>query len=155
MLPGGSAVKNPPMQNMQGMWVWSLDWEDPLKEEMATRSSILARKIRCSMDRGAWRATVYGVAKSRTQLSEWAQTHRIQKVRPFTDLTYDCFLLLPQKELSGCPQDPMAQKVKNIYSLALGRKSMSIWSLKPLFIKLQGSRHPTWEEKMGFAPLPQ
>ena len=30
---------------MQEMWVLSLGWEDPLKEEMATWSSILARKI--------------------------------------------------------------------------------------------------------------
>ena len=30
---------------MQGTWVWSLGWEDPLEKEMATHSSILARKI--------------------------------------------------------------------------------------------------------------
>ena len=45
----------------------SLDWEDPLEEEMATHSSILAWRI--PMDRGAWRATVQGVAKSWTRLS--------------------------------------------------------------------------------------
>ena len=28
-----------------------------------------------SMDRGAWQATVYGVAKGQTQLSDWACTH--------------------------------------------------------------------------------
>ena len=33
-------------------WVRSLGQEDPLEEEMATHSSILAWKI--SMDRGAW-----------------------------------------------------------------------------------------------------
>ena len=27
---------------MQKMWVWSLGWEDPLEQEMATHSSILA-----------------------------------------------------------------------------------------------------------------
>ena len=27
------------------MWVWSLDWEDPLEEEMAPHSSILAWEI--------------------------------------------------------------------------------------------------------------
>ena len=27
------------------MWVWSLGWEDPLKKEMATHSSILVWKI--------------------------------------------------------------------------------------------------------------
>ena len=36
--------------------------EAPLKEEMATHSSILAWRI--PMDRGSWRATVHGVAKS-------------------------------------------------------------------------------------------
>jgi len=35
---------------------------------MATHSSILAWRI--PMDRGAWRATVYGVAKNRTRLSD-------------------------------------------------------------------------------------
>ena len=28
------------------------------------------------MDRGAWRATIHGVTKSRIQLSNWAHTHR-------------------------------------------------------------------------------
>ena len=40
---GGSAVKNlPPMQEIQEMRVQSLGLEDPLEEEMATHSSILA-----------------------------------------------------------------------------------------------------------------
>ena len=44
--PCGSAVKNPPaMQETHEMWVWFLDWEDPLEEDMATHSSILAGKI--------------------------------------------------------------------------------------------------------------
>ena len=33
------------MQEMQEMWVLSLGWEDPLEEEMATQSGILAWKI--------------------------------------------------------------------------------------------------------------
>ena len=36
-------VKNLPA--MQETWVQSLGWEDPLEEEMATHSSILAWKI--------------------------------------------------------------------------------------------------------------
>ena len=48
------------------MWVWSLDQEDSLEEEMATHSSILA--WRTSMDRGAWWATVHGVLRSWTRL---------------------------------------------------------------------------------------
>ena len=39
----------------------------PLEEGMATHSSILAWRI--PEDRGAWRATVHGVAKSQTGLS--------------------------------------------------------------------------------------
>ena len=49
-------------------WVQSLDWEDPLEEGMATHSSILTWRI--PIDRGAWPATVHGVAKSWTQLSD-------------------------------------------------------------------------------------
>ena len=41
-----------------------LGWEDPLEGGMATHSSILAWRTR--MDRGAWWATVHGVAKSWT-----------------------------------------------------------------------------------------
>ena len=41
--PSGSAVKNPP--TMPEMWVRSLGREDPLEEEMAPHSSILARRI--------------------------------------------------------------------------------------------------------------
>ena len=59
-------VKNPPA--MQETWVRSLGWEDPLEEGMATHFSILAWRI--PMDRGAWRATVHGVEKSWTQLSD-------------------------------------------------------------------------------------
>jgi len=41
--PVAQLVKNlPAMQEMQEMWVQSLAWEDPLEEEMATYSSILA-----------------------------------------------------------------------------------------------------------------
>ena len=41
--PVGSVVKNPP--TMQKMWVRSQGWEDPLEQEMATHSSILAWEI--------------------------------------------------------------------------------------------------------------
>ena len=55
------------MQELQEMWVQSLDHEDPLEEGMTTHSSILAWRI--LMDRGAWGVTVHGVTKSRTRLS--------------------------------------------------------------------------------------
>ena len=50
------------------MQVPSLGQEDPLEEGMATHSSILACRI--PMDRGAWQATVHGVAMSWTRLSD-------------------------------------------------------------------------------------
>ena len=62
-------VKNPPaIQETQETCVWSLGWEDPLEDEMATHSSVLAWKIPWteepgglqSMDRGAWWAPVHG-----------------------------------------------------------------------------------------------
>ena len=56
----------------QETWVWSLGWKDPLEEETATHSSSLAWEN--SMDRGAWWATVHGVAKSWTWL-KWLNTH--------------------------------------------------------------------------------
>ena len=53
---------------MQEIWVQSLGQEDSLEKEMATYSNILAWKTR--MDRRAWLATVNGVAKSQTQISD-------------------------------------------------------------------------------------
>ena len=44
--PGGLVVKNPPaMQETQEMWVRSLGQGEPLKEGIATHSSILAWRI--------------------------------------------------------------------------------------------------------------
>ena len=41
--PGGSGVQNlPVMQELQETWVQSLGQEDPLEEDVATHSSILA-----------------------------------------------------------------------------------------------------------------
>ena len=48
-------------------WVRSLGWEDPLEEGMAIHSSILAWRI--PMDREACQATVHGITKSWTRLS--------------------------------------------------------------------------------------
>ena len=45
-----------------------LDSEDPLEKGKATHSSTLAWRI--PMDRGVWRATVHGVAKSQKGLSD-------------------------------------------------------------------------------------
>ena len=70
--PGIPVVKTPPcnvwaslvaqtvtnLPAVQETWLWSLGWEDPLEEGMATHSSILVRRI-------------HGVTKSQTQLSNF------------------------------------------------------------------------------------
>ena len=44
--PSGSAIKNlPAMQETEETWVQTVGWEDPLEEEMATHSSVLAWEI--------------------------------------------------------------------------------------------------------------
>ena len=55
-------VKNLPA--VQETHVQSLGQEDPMEKETATHSSITPWEI--PKDRGAWQATVHGVAKSRT-----------------------------------------------------------------------------------------
>ena len=69
-------AKNPPA--MRETWIWSLSWEDPLEEGMATHSSIFAWRI--PMDRGAW---LYRVAESDTN----EQLSRAQHI-PYGSLLY-------------------------------------------------------------------
>ena len=72
---GGTCGKEPTSQCRRykrlgfNTWVGKI----PLEKGIATHSSILAWRI--SMDRGAWQATVHGVTKSRTRLSDLAHTH--------------------------------------------------------------------------------
>ena len=65
--PSGSAVKNLPV--MQEIRVQSLGQEDPREKEMATHSSILSFPGN-PMDRGAWWATVHGVAKESDRIEQ-------------------------------------------------------------------------------------
>ena len=60
-LPGGSVVDYLPAT--QQTWVGSLDREDPLEEEMATYSSILAWEVRWTEEPGGLH-TVHWVTKS-------------------------------------------------------------------------------------------
>ena len=56
------------------MWVQSLGWEDPLEKEMATH--FWESCLENPMDKGAWQATVHGVAESdMTEVT--SHTHRI------------------------------------------------------------------------------
>ena len=62
---------------MQETQVQTLVWEDPLEKEMAIHSSTLAWKIPWTEEPGA---TVHGVAKSQTRLSDFTFTFENFKV---------------------------------------------------------------------------
>ena len=57
---------------MQETWVQSLGQEDPLEEDMATHSVVLPGKFHGQRHVVA---TIPGVAKSQTQLSNYAHVH--------------------------------------------------------------------------------
>ena len=65
------------MQETQETQVQSLGWEDPLEEDMATHSSYSS--LEKSMDRGAWQATIHGVAKS------WTYWSNLEYIQPTSD----------------------------------------------------------------------
>ena len=63
-------VKNPPaLQDTQEMKVLSLGGEDPPGE--GNDNSLQYSCLENPRDRGAWQATIHGVAKSKTQLSDF------------------------------------------------------------------------------------
>ena len=71
--PGGSALKNlPAVQETQETWVQPVDWEYPLKESMATHSSILAWRIPWTEEPG--RLQSMGLQKVRHYLSDLERT---------------------------------------------------------------------------------
>ena len=55
-------IKN--LSTMRETWIRSLGWEDPLEKGMA--NPLQYSFLENSMDRGAWWATVHGVAESQT-----------------------------------------------------------------------------------------
>ena len=54
------------MQELQEMQVRSLGWEDPLEEERRKCNPLQYSCLGNPIDRGAWKITVYGVARSWT-----------------------------------------------------------------------------------------
>ena len=82
-------VKNLPA--MQKTWVWSLDWEDPLKKGKATHSSSLA----CTDPlRRVGKKSMGGLGSSRDQNASihWI----IEKAREFQKNIYFCWLTTPK-----------------------------------------------------------
>ena len=86
---------------MRETWVRSLGREDPLEKEMATHSSILAWR----MDGGAWWATVHGVAKSWTWLSDLTSFFVLSlspaSLEVITSLIKNNFYLFSESHCSG------------------------------------------------------
>ena len=80
---------------MQGTWVWSLGWEDPLEKGKATHSSILAYRIAwtiqshaamklkdtCSLEEKLW-STFSSVQFSHSVMSDSLRPHELQHARP-------------------------------------------------------------------------
>ena len=89
-LPGGTSGKEPACQcRRQETQVQFLGWKDALEEGMTTHSSILAWRI--PVDRGAWWATVHGVAESQTQLQfRLAQFSSVAQSCPTFATPMDC-----------------------------------------------------------------
>ena len=70
-----SALLAQMVQNLPAVWetwVWSLGWEDPVEEGVTTPDALYSC-LENPMDRGAWRATVRGIAKSQTWQTDSAQ----------------------------------------------------------------------------------
>jgi len=114
------------VKNMPATWetqVRSLSREDPPGE--GNNNPLRYSCLENPMARGAWRATVHGVAKSRTRLSDW-RFHRIS-VRALIELTSSD--LFPEHQTSphwgSCeslrlnlfkvPQSPVSSSVPSFF----------------------------------------
>ena len=64
------------MQETQETWVWSLGWEGPLEEEMATHSSVLAWRIHGQ--RGLAGYSPWGHKES--DMTEWAHKDILEEL---------------------------------------------------------------------------
>ena len=99
-------VKNLPAK--QETWVRSLDWEDPLEKGKATLSNILA-------------CIVYGVAKSRTRLSDFHFTSLSLWGQATMDKSGECpgnqtrHLLVADAGIAGTMPGTKTLRKSNIY----------------------------------------
>ena len=55
--PGGTSAKDPPASTGEETWVWSLGWEDPLEEDIATHSSTVAWRFPWTEEPGRLQST--------------------------------------------------------------------------------------------------
>ena len=125
--PGGASGKEPACQcRRQEMWVQSLSGDYPLEEGMATHSSILAWRI-IRFTRGAWWATLHGITKDQTRLSDW-HFFTFEYTHTHTH-THTATLV--------------AQTVKSLPTV----QETQVWSLSP-----EGPRRRKWQPTPVFLP---
>ena len=91
-------VKN--LLAIQEMWVQFLGQEDPVEKEIAIHCRISC--LGNPMDKGAWRATVHGVAKNQIRLSDWTAKAAFRCIYVFRCIYCIFFIHSPVKELLGC-----------------------------------------------------
>ena len=126
-------VKNLPA--MEETRVQSLGWEDPLEMEMATHSNILAGRI--LMNRGAWWATVHGVAKESDPTERLTLTEHIAKVSLWkvTDFSsthqYEWFINTPPNNIQKITHLPGSASPKCVFFTPISTLS-SCPSLLPI-----------------------
>ena len=139
-------VKNPPEKGET--WIRSLGWEDPLEEGIATYSSILAWRI--PMDRGAWWATVHGVAKSQTRFRDEAQrTHCQCRGRGFDPWSWK----VPQVRVATKPVCPNYWSPRVLQPALCDKRSHS--NEKPVHCKAEQTPLSTTRESSHVAPKTQ
>ena len=107
----------------QEMQVWSLSREDPLGKENG--NPLHYSWLENPMDRGAWWATVHGVAKSQTWLSDQAHTH----THTHTHTHSGSGLYLPILGLSNLPKLPFNCSTSVWLLQLLLRASVTPWIL--------------------------
>ena len=126
-------VKNLPA--MWETWVWSLGWEDPLEKGKGNPFQYYC--LENPMDRGAWRAAVHGVAKSRTRLSNQHLTYFLTMLeKDLACQLWDRLLFLTLNffvqcsafsvmRLNACAVDRFREKWRRAQFLSLSGKDRS------------------------------
>ena len=132
--PGGSVVKNLfAVQETQETWVQTLGWEDPLEKEMATHSSILARKIPGTEEPGRLPSMgLQRVGHDRSNWTHWAKRRR--RSGPLPCMTLWLHAQIPPKSSQLPTSHSLGRRMVSFLSpLSKSWLSVSCSSLEFLF----------------------